>query len=217
MARYHAGNAAVAEDGRLFSHVFDRNSPPIIAALTPWLSARSGTVLEIGSGTGQHAGACQLAFPGLTWQPSDPDPEHRASVTAWRRHLRLDDLPPIALDASRDWAGAPEVRALGPLSAVVSMNVIHIAPLDVARGIVHGAGKALADGGLLIFYGPFTVNGSHMGEGNRAFDAGLRADNPGWGLRDTAEIEALARQAGLSFAALQAMPANNRLLTLTKP
>ena len=217
VAAYNAGNAPVAADGRLFSHVFDRNCPPIIAALTPWLAARSGTVLEIGSGTGQHAGACALAFGGLTWQASDREPDHRASIVAWAAHLRLSSPPPLALDAATDWAARPDVAALGPLSAVVSMNVIHIAPFAVAEGIVAGAARALAPGGLLIFYGPFKVNGAHISEGNAAFDAGLRAENPEWGLRDTARIESLAVAAGLEFAALQAMPANNRLFVLRKP
>lgn len=216
IASYNAGNSPVTADGRLFSHVFDRNCPPIIAALTPWLAARGGTVLEIGSGTGQHAGACALAFPGLTWQPSDREPEHRASIAAWAVHLRLTSPPPLALDAADDWAISPPVAALGPLSAVVSMNVIHIAPFAVAKGIVAGAGKALAPGGLLIFYGPFKVNSAHIGDGNAAFDTGLRAENPNWGIRDTVEIEALAVAAGLEFAALQAMPANNRLFVLRK-
>lgn len=217
IAAYNAGNAPAAPDGRLFSHVFDRNGPPIVAALTPYLAARGGTVLEIGSGTGQHAGACALAFPELTWQASDREPDHRASIVAWAAHLRLTAPPPLALDAATDWAARPDVAALGPLSAVVSMNVIHIAPYAVAEGIVAGAARVLAPGGLLIFYGPFMVNGAHIGEGNAAFDAGLRADNPEWGLRDTARIESLAVQTGLKFAALHAMPANNRLFVLRKP
>jgi len=217
VARYHPGNAPSSADGRLQSHVFDRNAPPIIAALTPWLAARCGPVLEIGSGTGQHAGACSLAFPDLDWWPSDPDPVHRASIAAWQAHLRLPPREPIELDGAGPWAEAPQVAGLGPLSAVISMNVIHIAPFAVARGIIAGAGVVLATGGLLIFYGPFMVAGAHVGPGNAAFDAGLRADNPDWGLRDTAEIETLAGAAGLTFAGLQAMPANNRLLVFRKP
>ncbi|MCG6904839.1 MAG: class I SAM-dependent methyltransferase [Rhodobacter sp.] len=216
VAKYHAGNVPAAADGRLFSDVFLRNSPPLIAALAPLLAGRCGTVLEIGAGTGQHAGACALAFPSLTWQASDPDATHRASVSAWAAHLRLASPPPIALDAASDWATLPEITGIAPLTAVVAMNVIHIAPFAVAEGIVAGAGKSLAQGGLLIFYGPFKVHGAHIGDGNAGFDAGLRADNTEWGLRDVAEIEALARPAGLEFAALQAMPANNRLFVLRK-
>lgn len=215
-AVYNAQNAPVAADGRLFSHVFERNCPPIIATLAPYLASRCGTVLEIGSGTGQHVGAFALAFPGLTWQASDREPDHRASITAWATYLRLSLAPPLALDAAHDWAASPEVGALGPLSAVVSINVIHIAPFAVAQGIVAGATKTLVSGGLLIFYGPFMVNGAHIGQGNAAFDAGLRAENPEWGLRDIADIESLATGAGFKFAGLHAMPANNRLLVFRK-
>lgn len=135
---------------------------------------------------------------------------------AWAAHLRMTVPDPLALDAAEDWAARADVQALGPLDAVVSMNVIHISPIAVARGIAAGAGKTLAPGGLLIFYGPFKINGSHIGEGNVAFDARLRDENPDWGIRDSAEIEALGAKAGLSFATLTAMPANNRLLVLRK-
>lgn len=173
-------------------------------------------MLEIGAGTGQHAGAFELAFPGLDWWPSDPDPDHRASIAAWRRHLRLFERAALDLDAAGDWAGMREIAALGALTGVISLNVIHIAPPSVTLGIVAGAGRALAPGGLLIFYGPFRVNGAHIGESNAAFDAGLRAENPDWGLRDTADIARMAGAAGLDFALLQAMPANNRLLILRR-
>lgn len=201
-------------DGRLRSDVFSRNNPPIVAALTPWLASRTGPVLEVGAGTGQHSGAFALAFSGLEWWASDPDAGHRVSIAAWRRHLRLDPREPLNIDAASDWAAA--VADVGSLAAVVSINVIHISPYVVAKGIITGAGRTLSPGGLLIFYGPFMVNGRFIGEGNETFDAGLRAENPAWGLRDTVEIEELAGAAGLEFAALQAMPANNSLLILRK-
>ncbi len=200
----------------MISSICDRNGPPIIAALTPWLADRAGPVLEIGSGTGQHAGACALAFPGLDWQPSDPVPDHRASITAWAAYLRLPERPVLDIDAAGDWPAMAQVAALGPLQAVVSMNVIHIAPFAVVRGIVAGAGRALAPGGLLIFYGPFMEDGAHTGEGNRRFDAGLRAENPDWGIRDLGEVEELGRDAGLELAELRPMPANNRVVVLRK-
>lgn len=215
-ARCHPGNADSASDGRLFSPVFERNAPPLIAALTPRLGKSRGTVLEIGAGSGQHAGAFQLAFPELDWVASDPYPSHRASVEAWRARLRLPAREPLALDAAADWHEDPGVRALGKLTAVVSLNVIHIAPFAVAEGIVAGAGKVLAEGGQLIFYGPFKVDGAHIGSGNEAFDAGLRADNLDWGVRDVGEVEALATIAGLTIAAVKPMPANNRLLVFRR-
>ncbi len=215
MASYRTA-AGDGRDGRLQSPTFARNSPPIIARLAPWLNGLAGPVLEIGSGTGQHAAAMALAFPDLQWWPSDPDAAHRASISAWQAHLRAPDRPALALDGAADWAADPGVAALGPLGAVVSMNVIHISPVAVARGIIAGAGKALGRGGLLIFYGPFKENGEHTGAGNAAFDRGLRAENPDWGLRDIADLTAWSAAAGLDREAVIAMPANNRIVLFRK-
>lgn len=216
MARYRATDPADGGDGRLRSPSYERNSAPIIAELTPWLRARVGPVLEIGAGTGQHAVAFSLAFPQLDWWPSDPDAIHCASISAWQKALAARAFGPIQLDASTEWAVGNDIQRLGPLTAVISLNVIHIAPISVADGIVAGAGQTLGPDGLLIFYGPFREHGSHTGPGNVAFDAGLRAENPQWGVRDIAEISAFAAKAGLEFAALIAMPADNRLLIFRK-
>ena len=212
MASYRNDGRDVPRDGRLYAPTFERNSPPMIAQLAPWLADRSGPVLEIGAGTGQHAAAFALAFPELAWWPSDRDALHLASTLAWQKALRAPDRPPLNLDAATEWAIAPAVQALGPLTAILSMNVIHISPITVAQGIIAGAGQTLASSGLLIFYGPFKENGTHTGAGNIAFDQGLRAENPDWGVRDITDITAIAQQAGLEFAALIPMPANNRLL-----
>jgi len=196
--------------------VYERNAPPIIAALAPWLAQQSGTVLEIGSGTGQHIGAFSPAFPHLTWQPSDPYGSHRASVKAWAAHLGLGNPDPLDLDAASDWFQHPKITTLSPLATILSLNVIHIAPIAVLDGILAGAGKALGPGGLVIFYGPFKINGAHIGDGNAVFDAKLRADNPAWGLRDIADIETRAQANGLTLLAVQEMPSNNRLVILQK-
>ena len=215
-ARYRASDPADGGDGRLRSPTFERNSPPIISALAPWLRDRVGPVLEIGAGTGQHACAFARAFVQLDWWPSDPDALHRASISAWQKALGAPVRPPLPLDASTDWAADRDIQNLGPLTVVISLNVIHIAPISVAHGIVAGAGRALAQNSLLIFYGPFRENGQHTGAGNIAFDRGLRAEDASWGVRDTGEISALATDAGLELAALIAMPANNRLLIFRK-
>lgn len=202
-----------APGGRLDNPVYHRNAVAIRDALAPWLEARTGTILEIGSGTGQHVAFLRAAFPALVWQASDPDPLHRASCDAW------DPAAPPALDidASADWAARPDIAAHGPLAGVLACNVVHIAPWRVARGLVAGAGRALAPGGLLLLYGPFVEDGAHTGPGNAAFDAQLRAQDPEWGLRDVVDLRALGRAAGLDFAALVPMPANNRLLILARP
>jgi len=216
-ARYTASNAAGHPDGRLSTPVYARNFPPVVAALAPWLGGRHGTVLEIGCGTGQHGASFALAFPCLDWWPSDPDAGHRASARAWAAELGAPDRPPLALDAASDWAQDPAVQALGPLTAVVAMNVIHIAPSVVASGILAGAAQRLAPGGLMIFYGPFLESGHPTAPGNASFDAALRADHPDWGLREVGALRREAAAPGLEFAGLIAMPANNRLLILRQP
>jgi hypothetical protein len=208
-AQFRPGVQQSTPDGRLFSPVFQRNSPPLIAALTRLVGEMSGPVLEIGAGTGQHAAAFALAFPDLTWWPSDPDPIHRRSIAAWAAELRAPERPPLDIDATDDWANINAVRDLGPLTAVYAGNVTHIAPFAVTEGLVAGAGRTLGPAGLLMIYGPFRVDGAFMGDGNRAFDAGLRSDNPDWGLRDLEDIDALARRAGLSPCPPVRMPANN--------
>ena len=213
---YKTNKAPVPEDGRLFSPVFERNSPPMIAALAPIFAGLTGTVVEIGSGTGQHAGAFQLAFPELVWQPSDLMAHHRASIEGWRSHLRLPPRPAWDLDAATDWAALPEVAALDDLQAVVAMNVIHIAPVSVLHGIIDGAGKSLSAGGLLILYGPFREDGAFNSEGDKKFDATLRAENPEWGLRDLKDVRDLAAKARFELAQRIEMPANNRILVFSR-
>lgn len=215
VAGYCPANAASEPDGRLHAPSFERNAEPIRAALEA-LIGPGGTVLEIGAGTGQHAAFLAAAFPRHRWVPSDLQPDHLRSIAAWRRHAALPNLAePLALDAASDWAADARVSALAP-GAVFAANVIHIAPWRVAEGIVAGAGRVLRPGGRLIFYGPFREDGRHTGEGNRSFDAGLRAENPDWGVRDTAELATLARAAGLEGPRVVAMPSNNRIVAFAR-
>lgn len=213
--RYVPGLPANRDDGRLYSEVFPRNAPPLVAALTPYLYGRRGRVLEIGSGTGQHAAAFDLAFPGISWWASDPEPAHRDSASAWRSQLGLPPRPALDIDAAGAWAAA--LTEIGPFEAVYSANVIHISPVSVMEGIVREASHILAPCGLLIFYGPFTEGGKHNSDGNAVFDKRLRADDPEWGLRDLHDLRDRAQGHGLQFVGLQAMPANNRLVIYRKP
>lgn len=213
MARYQSSYRSF-EDGRLATPVFERNGVPILDALARLLAGRSGPVVEIGSGTGQHGGACDLALPGVAWHASDPDPAHRRSCDAWRAHLGLKARAARALDATQSWAGA--VADLGPVEAVISMNVIHISPISALSGILSGAAEVLRPGGLCAFYGPFKQAGVHTGPGNARFDASLRAQNPNWGIRDAGEIKIMGAGLGLTHAGLIEMPANNRLLVLRR-
>ncbi|MDT8345274.1 MAG: DUF938 domain-containing protein [Thermohalobaculum sp.] len=217
LSRFSPANVASTPDGRLCSPSFERNFEPIRAALVPLIGSLRGTVLEIGAGTGHHAAHFARAFPGVTWVPSDPREEHRASIAAWRAAVDAPNLAaPLALDAATGWADGAEVAALGPLAAVYAMNVIHIAPWTVACGLVAGAARVLAPGGRLILYGPFAEGGRHTGEGNARFDAALRAENPEWGVRDLGDVAALARDAGLGVPEVTVMPSNNRLVAFAR-
>jgi SAM-dependent methyltransferase len=172
----------------------------------------AGEVLEIASGSGEHAVWFAAALPGIRWRPSDPDPTARASIDAWRAAAGLANLqPPAALDAAdaASWPG-------GTVDAVVCINMLHISPWTAAQGLMAGAGRGLPTGGRLILYGPFREADVVTAPGNLAFDADLKARNPAWGLRDLAAVIALAAEHRLERLARIAMPANNLSLVFQK-
>jgi hypothetical protein len=169
-------------------------------------------VLEIGSGTGQHVIGFAAAMPALTWQPTDLNPNHLKSIEAWRQQSGVANIaPPFALDATdpETWLGGDGRPPVQALAAIVSMNVIHIAPWSVCEGIMQMAGRDLSSGGLLVLYGPFKRGGAHTAPSNAAFDASLRRENPQWGVRDVQEIEVAAVACGLRLGEVVEMPANN--------
>ena len=190
-------------EGALTAPAVARNREPILAILRQALPAQ-GIVLEIASGTGEHAVHFAAGLPEVTWQPTDRDADALRSIAAYRTSARLPNLlPPLELDAaSPRW---PVARA----EAIVSINMIHIAPWTAAEGLMAGAGRVLATGGLLYLYGPFKEDGRHTAPSNAAFDAGLRARDPEWGVRDVAEVSDLAGRYGLVLVERVAMPANN--------
>jgi SAM-dependent methyltransferase len=180
-----------------------RNREPILRVLRDRLPS-SARVLEIASGTGEHAVWFSRALPEVTWQPTDIDKVALESIATWRDSAALPNLlPPLRLDASAEtW---PLARA----DAVVAINMVHISPWSATRGLIAGAARILGFDGLLFLYGPFREAGMHTGPGNAAFDADLRAHNPYWGVRDLDEITALAAGHGLKTRERLAMPANN--------
>lgn len=190
-------------DPRRHAPATDRNRDPILAVLRDALPPQ-GLVLEVASGTGQHAAHFAAALPAVTWQPSDPDPGLRASIEGWRAQTALPNLrAPLALDAAtHPW---PLERA----DAVVCINMIHIAPWTAGLGLLRGAGAVLPPGGPLLLYGPFRRGGAHTAPSNAAFDADLKARDPSWGVRDLEAVEAAARDHGLALAGVVEMPANN--------
>ncbi|CAN5197398.1 DUF938 domain-containing protein [soil metagenome] len=190
-------------DGRLEYPATLRNRDAILSVLRGALPA-SGLVLEIASGSGEHVVHFAKAFPGLTFQPSDPEDAALQSITAWTQDSGLTNLrPPVMLDASSDhW---PVTAA----DAVLCINMIHIAPWRAARGLFRGAAKLLHTGVPLYLYGPYRRAGVVTAPSNEAFDASLQSRNAEWGLRDLEAVADLARSTGFSAPVVTEMPANN--------
>jgi SAM-dependent methyltransferase len=187
---------------RYCSHVV-RNRDPILDVLRRVLPSR-GLVLEIASGSGEHAAYFAAKLPALNWQPTDPDQDALTSIAAHRNAATLSNLlPPLRLDVTA--ARWPVDRA----DAVICCNMIHIAPWAACEGLVAGAARVLPRGGLLYLYGPYKVGGRHTAPTNQAFDEQLRAQNPAWGIRDLDDVTALAEQHGFALAETVPMPANN--------
>ena len=199
-------DAPSGADGRLHAPATQRNRGPILEVLMRLLPA-DGTVLEIASGTGEHAAWFAQHLRPLVWQPSDADPEMRASIDAHARAQGVRTIQPaIELDVRRTpW---PIRRA----DAIVCINLIHIAPWAAAEGLFAGAAGVLPQGAPLLLYGPFKRAGQHTSESNARFDASLRASDPSWGVRDLDDVDALAAAYGLQPREVVEMPANNLLV-----
>jgi SAM-dependent methyltransferase len=205
-------------DGRLDGPAFHRNHDAIWSAIGDFLSQQTGDVLELGSGTGQHAAAFARQSPHLTWWPSDIYPSHLASIAAWRQDAGIASLrAPQCIDlADPDWTWAGGGNAGGALMAMVCINVLHISPWSVSQNLISGAGRHLRDGGRLFVYGPFLRDGAHTAPSNAAFDASLRAENPHWGVRDVRDLSERAKMVGLTLAEIAPMPANNLVLAFAR-
>lgn len=202
-----------AEEGRLDAPAFHRNAEPLWQALSPRLPSE-GPLLEIGSGTGQHAALYAQRVPHLSWYPSDIYDTHLASIAAWRDAVAAPNLqPPQRIDLTdADWTWSPG----GPLAAMVCVNVLHISPWRVSENLFAGAGRFLRTGGRLFVYGPFMRDGAHTAPSNAVFDASLRAQNSEWGVRDIRDLDQLAAEYGLTPAEIIEMPANNFVLVFTR-
>jgi hypothetical protein len=190
-------------DARRYAPSVARNRDAILQTLSPYLPEH-GRVLEIASGSGEHTMHLAAAHPKLTFQPSDPDPDARASTDAWTRHLGLANVA-AALDLDVTRRRFPSIKA----DAIICINMIHIAPWAATVGLMQLAGTLLPAGGLLYLYGPYRRDGAHTAPSNAAFDADLEARNPEWGVRDLETVSALASEYGLSAPDIAAMPANN--------
>jgi len=192
-----------ASDPRLYHAHVARNRQPILDVLARVLPP-TGLVIEIASGSGEHAVFFAQNLPALTWQPTDADAAALASIAAHRAAAGPPNLlEPLRLDATAErW---PVARA----DAILCNNMIHITPWRVTEGLMAGAGRILRAGGILFLYGPYRVGGRHTAPSNQEFDGWLKAQNREWGIRDLADVTVLARHHGLNLAETVAMPANN--------
>lgn len=198
--------APAAADARRSAPAALRNREPIAEVLRDWLP-ETGVVLELASGTGEHAVHFAREFPGLEWQPSDADPGALRSIAAWRKAGSPGNFrEPIQIDASAaEW---PVDRA----DALLSINMVHISPWAAALGLIAGAARILPVGGPLILYGPWLKDDVATAASNLAFDADLKRRNPEWGLRRVEDFTAAAAQKMLQLHEVRPMPANNMML-----
>jgi SAM-dependent methyltransferase len=192
-----------ASDPRLYHAHVARNRQPILDVLARVLPPAS-LVLEIASGSGEHAAFFAEKLPSLRWQPTDADGAALASIAAHRAAAGLPNLlQPLRLDV------AAERWPLESADAVVCNNMVHITPWRVTEGLMAGAGRVLRAGGILYLYGPYRIEGRHTAASNKDFDAWLQVQNQEWGIRDLADVTALARRHGFDLTETVAMPANN--------
>jgi hypothetical protein len=188
-------------DPRLYHAHVARNREPILEVSRRVLPPL-GLILAVATGSDEHAFAKSL--PALLWQPTDPDPRALASIAAHRRAADTPNLlSPLRLDAmSEEW---PVQR----VDALVCINMIHITPWAACKGLVSGAERTLRSGGVLYLYGPYQIDGRHTAQSNEEFDAWLRTQSAQWGVRDLAEVTALAQRHAFSLRETVPMPANN--------
>ena len=205
---WQPGSGPVVAEKR-FAPATIRNRDAIVAVLHDALPS-SGLVLEVASGSGEHAVHFAVSFPDLDWQPTDPDPAALASIAAWRAEASVPNLrPPIQLDAAGDW---PIAQA----DAILCINMVHISPWDATLGLFKGAGASLSPGGLLYLYGPYIRDGVDTAPSNLAFDASLKARDPHWGLRRLEDVVAAADAQRLRLDRVTDMPAHNLSLLFRK-
>ncbi|MGE0650279.1 MAG: DUF938 domain-containing protein [Alphaproteobacteria bacterium] len=199
--------------GALHAPHTQRNRAPILAVLRRVL-AQATAVLEVGCGSGEQAPYFAAALPHLRWLPTDADATAVGSATAWQEASATGGvLRPVRLDAATsDWPLPPGFTP----DAVVSINMIHIAPFAACRGLLAGAGRLLPAGGGVCLYGPYRVGGAHTAPSNTAFDRSLRARDPEWGIRDLETVIEEAARHGLVHVETVAMPANNLSVVFRK-
>jgi len=202
------------QDAREYAPATERNREPILEVLLQVLP-KIGTILEIASGTGEHAVFFAPRLRDCMWLPTDTNPQRRASIIAWTEHNVCNNVyPPLELDVREPvWAveegTVTQWLDTSPITAIVNINMIHISPWSACLGLMAGAGRILKAGGILYLYGPFKQGGEHTAPSNAAFDNSLRAQNPEWGIRNLDDVVAAASAQNLTLKQTYQMPANN--------
>lgn len=186
-----------------------RNREPLLAALRAELPPRA-RVLEVACGSGQHAAYFAAAEPGWSWQPTSMEAHERTSADAWCAE-RDNVASALCLDVLQPWPVAAR-----SVDAVFCANMLHIAPWPCTPALMRGAARVLVQGGRLVVYGPFSVDGVHTAPSNEAFDRSLRLRDPAWGVRDRGAVVAEALAAGLVLDGHHDLPANNQLLVFRR-
>lgn len=198
-------------DFRQYAAATQRNRQPILAVLQQVLPS-SGTVLEIASGTGEHAAFFAPRLSPLYWLPTEKEALLRKSIQAWGESIAASNLilPPLSLDVcDRPWPVETDRVSPLPISAIVNINMIHISVWEACEQLLAGAQRVLPTGGVLYLYGPFKQEGQHTADSNEAFDRMLRDRNSQWGVRDLESVVQLAERCDLSLDRTVEMPANN--------
>jgi hypothetical protein len=194
-------------DARQYAPATQRNRAPILKILSEILPTKAN-ILEIASGTGEHAVFFASELKLCRWIPSDVDLLARESIIAWKNACLVDNLElPLLIDVTQNnWQQQLKDREI---NAIVNINMIHIAPWQACLSLIRGAGQILPSGGILYFYGPYKRNGEHTASSNVSFDRSLRDRNPLWGIRDLEEVVETAAAQNLKLQQVIEMPANN--------
>jgi Protein of unknown function (DUF938) len=207
----------MTNSAKQYAPATQRNREVILEALQQVLPA-NGTILEIASGTGEHAAFMAPRLPNHKWLPSDPNPVARASIAAWSNEVQSNNVyEPVDINASLPtWSVETRTEFL-PITAIVNINMIHISPWATCLGLMAGANRILPPEGILYMYGPYKQNGKHTAPSNEAFDESLKMQNPEWGVRDLEEVITAASAQNLSFLKTIQMPANNLSVIFQRP
>ncbi|GIR04337.1 MAG: SAM-dependent methyltransferase [Prochlorococcus sp.] len=196
-------------DNRLFFSATQRNRD-FIGDVLSRIIKKNGSILEIGSGSGEHGVVFQKRFPEIIWQTSDPDLVHRKSISSWIEYEKLNKkMPqPLELDVEKIPWEIP-LKLVHSLQGIVSINMIHVAKWTCTIALFKESGKLLKKGQFLILYGPFKIGNKHTSQSNYLFDNSLKMQNDLWGIRNLEEVSDEGKKNGFFQEDIISMPANN--------